>query len=68
MPRAQEISTNVNGNRKVDLVGMPCIHLGNDDVQGHHFSEIVHDHSCEYLLDDGLLLLCMKIRQTDGVF
>ena len=62
------MSTNVNGDREVDLVLVPFIHLGNDYVRGNHFSEIVHDHSCENLLDDGLLSLCVKIRQTDGVF
>lgn len=62
------MSTYVNGNREVDLVGVPFIHLGNDDVRGHPFSEIVHDHSCENLLGDGLPSLCMKTRQTYGVF
>ncbi|MNL46364.1 hypothetical protein D3C87_1690700 [compost metagenome] len=62
------MSTNMNGNREVDLVVVPFIHLGNDDVRGHHFSEIVQDHSCENLLDDELLLLCVKIRQADGIF
>ncbi len=62
------MSTNMNGDREVDLVGVPFIHFRNDDVRGHHFSEIVHDHSCENLLDDGLLSLCVKMRQTDGVF
>ncbi|MNT89425.1 hypothetical protein D3C72_2301460 [compost metagenome] len=58
----------MNGNREVDLVGVPFIHSGNDDVRGHHFSEIVQDHSCENLLDDERLLLCVKMSQTDGVF
>ncbi|MNY46788.1 hypothetical protein D3C86_1820010 [compost metagenome] len=62
------MSTNVNGNCEVNLVVVPFVHLGNDDVRGHHFNEIVHDHSCENLLDDGLLLLCVKIRQADGIF
>ena len=55
------MSANVNGNREVDLVEVPFIHSGNDDVRGHHFSEIVHDHSCENLLGDGLSSLCVKI-------
>ncbi|MNH39677.1 hypothetical protein D3C79_1008850 [compost metagenome] len=59
--------TNVNGDREVDLVLVPFIHLGNDDVRGHHFSEIIHDHSCENLLGDGLLSLCVKTCKTDGV-
>jgi len=28
----------MNGNREVHLVGVLFIHLGNDDVRGHHFS------------------------------
>ena len=62
------MSANVNGNREVDLVGAPFIHLENDYVRGNHFGKIVQDHSCENLLGDGLLSLCVKIRQTDGVF
>ncbi|MNI55886.1 hypothetical protein D3C73_1108630 [compost metagenome] len=62
------MSTNVNGNREVDLVLVLFIQLRNDYVRGNHFSEIVHDHSCENLLDDGLLFLCVKTRQPDGVF
>lgn len=49
-----------NGDREVNLVLVPLIHLENDYVRGNHFGEIVHDHSCEYLLDDGLLSLQMQ--------
>ena len=61
------MSANVNGDREVCLVLVLFIHLGNDYVRGNHFSEIVQDHSCENLLDDGLLPLCVEIRQTDSV-
>ena len=61
------MSTNVNGNREIGLVRVLFILLGNDDVRGHHFSKIVHDHSCENLLGDGLSSLCMEIGQTDGI-
>ncbi|MNW62654.1 hypothetical protein D3C74_407980 [compost metagenome] len=55
------MSTNMNGDREVDLVLVLFFVLGNDDVRGHHFSKIVHDHSCENLLDDGLFSLCVKM-------
>ena len=66
--RTQEVSANVDGDSEVDLVCVLGVAIGNDNVQGNHFCEIVHDNPCEYLLDNALPTLGMEVGEANGVF
>ena len=56
-PSSQELFANMYSNSEVDLIYMLSIGLGNDYVRGNHFSEVIHDDSCENLLENVFPLL-----------
>lgn len=44
----------MDGDGKVDLVEVFCVKPGNDYVEGNHFTEVIHDDSCEDFLNNVL--------------
>ena len=64
----EELSASVDSNREVCHIGILSGLTVNDYLGRNQFSKVVHDEAGIDLLVDVLRLLCVEVKETNGIF